>query len=315
MILSRRILSVLLGLSLTSLVAFSAEPGQPSERKGSRFPPELVEQVTRQATCKWAVRPPVLDGKLDDPCWKQAVPIDRFASFWTKSQTPRPGTIAYLAWDDAALYYAALMSDAELRAYGARRNDSLWDGDVFELFFKPSDKKPEYYEFQGNPKELVFEAAWPKRGGDYGDLTKLAPLGSKAVVEIKGTLDHPGDKDESWTVEGRIPWSAFAMTGGKPKPGDEWLFALCRYDYGPKGTEPSLMSSAPLTKPSFHRYEDYGKLRFEGTRGPARKKFSQAAPRFAMTSRSVRSRVVPSVAKHREGPPIAEALRWGHRRD
>jgi hypothetical protein len=27
------------------------------------------------------------------------------------------------------------------------------------------------------------------------------------------------------------------------------------------------MSSAPLTKPNFHRYEDYGKLRFEGPRG------------------------------------------------
>jgi hypothetical protein len=278
MIMSRPILSVLLGLSLTSLVAFSAEPRQgPAEpqqkvplgrrlpaQKGRDFPPELVDPVTRQATCKWAAQPPVLDGKLDDPCWQQAVPIDRFASFWTKTQTPRPGTIAYLVWDDAALYYAASMRDAELRAHGDRRNDSLWDGDVFELFFKPSDKKPEYYEFQGNPRALVFEAAWPKRGGDYGDLTKLPPLGSKAVVALKGTLDHPGDKDQSWTVEGRIPWSAFAMTGGKPKPGDEWLFALCRYDYGPKGTEPTLMSSAPLTQSSFHRYEDYGKLRFEG---------------------------------------------------
>ncbi len=27
-----------------------------------------------------------------------------------------------------------------------------------------------------------------------------------------------------------------------------------------------LMSSAPLSKSSFHRYEDYGKLRFEGPR-------------------------------------------------
>ena len=26
------------------------------------------------------------------------------------------------------------------------------------------------------------------------------------------------------------------------------------------------MSSAPLTEPKFHRYEDYGKLRFEGPR-------------------------------------------------
>jgi hypothetical protein len=289
MITSRPILSVLLGLSVTSLVALSAEPGQdPAEprqqtppgilkRKGRDFPPDLVDPVTRQATCKWAAQPPLLDGKLNDPCWQQAAPIERFAAFWTKTQSPRPGTVAYLVWDDTALYYAASMRDTELRAHGDRRNDTLWDGDVFELFFKPSDKKPEYYEFQGNPRELVFEAAFPKRG-DHGDLTKLPPLGSKVVVALKGTLDHPGDQDEGWTVEGRIPWSAFAMTGGKPKPDDEWLFALCRYDYGPKGSEPTLMSSAPLTKSSFHRYEDYGKLRFEGPGGRRRQLSAPAQP-------------------------------------
>jgi hypothetical protein len=86
------------------------------------------------------------------------------------------------------------------------------------------------------------------------------------VVALDGTLDQPGDRDLGWTVEGRIPWSAFANGKAKPKPGDEWFFALCRYDYGPQGTKPVLMSSAPLTQPSFHRYEDYGKLRFEGPR-------------------------------------------------
>ena len=53
-------------------------------------------------------------------------------------------------------------------------------------------------------------------------------------------------------------------SGGRPKPGDVWRFALCRYDYGPGGKDPVLMSSAPLRRMSFHRYEDYGKLRFEG---------------------------------------------------
>ena len=52
----------------------------------------------------------------------------------------------------------------------------------------------------------------------------------------------------------------------RPAPGATCLFALCRYDYGPAGTEPVLMSSAPQTKPSFHRYEDYGRLTFEGPR-------------------------------------------------
>jgi hypothetical protein len=274
MILARRIVPLLLGLSpalLGALLSGSlpASPQEPSaDRKVRRSdPPEVVEDeiVIRHAICRWAAQPPVLDGKLDDRCWQKAAVIDHFASFWTK--TPRAGTFAYLVWDDDSLYYAASMTDAELRSFGTTRNDTLWDGDVFELFFKPTVDKPEYFEFQANPRMLVFEMAFPRRKQyDVSSFKAQPPLGSKAVVVLKGTLDQPGDRDVGWTVEGRIPWSAFATGGGKPKPGDEWLFALCRYDYGPEGTKPVTMSSAPLTKPSFHRYEDYGKLRFEGRR-------------------------------------------------
>jgi hypothetical protein len=221
-----------------------------------------LELVTDQAVCPWADRPPVLDGKLDDPCWKQAVPIERFASFWTK--TPRTGTRAYLVWDDQALYYAATMADTEVRAYGTTRNDTLWDGDVFELFFKPSTERPEYCEFQANPKGLIFEMAFAKRGDHPGSFRDAPVLGHEAAVVVDGSLDHPGDRDRGWTVEGRIPWTAFALAGGKPKAGASWRFAMCRYDYGPEGTKPVLMSSAPLTVSSFHRYEDYSTLRFEG---------------------------------------------------
>jgi hypothetical protein len=248
--------------------ALAAGPPVAVQReKAARMPPELYESemVTRRAICRWAEEPPLLDGKLDDKCWQKAAVIDHFASFWSK--TPRSGTFAYLVWDNDALYYAASMTDTELRAFGTKRNDTLWEGDVFELFFKPSGEKPEYFEFQANPKMLVFEMAFPKRATrDFRTFPAEPPLGSKAVVALKGTLDHPGDKDQGWTVEGRIPWSAFARGGGRPKPGDEWFFALCRYDYGPEGTKPITMSSAPLTQPNFHRYEDYGKLRFEGPR-------------------------------------------------
>lgn len=246
-----RLTSVLLGIALIP----APSPGQDA----ANAPAEIV---TREAVCTWAVRPPVLDGKLDDPCWKHGVPIERFASYWSK--TPRQGTRAYLAWDDQALYYAATMSDQELRAYGRHRNDTLWDGDVFELFFKPSPERPEYFEFQANPKGQVFEMAFPKRG-DYPASAKDAPvLGNQAAVALDGTLDRPGDRDKSWTVEGRIPWKAFEIGGGRPKPGAVWQFAMCRYDFGPEGTKPVLMSSAPLTVGNFHRYEDYARLRFEG---------------------------------------------------
>jgi hypothetical protein len=272
MIRDQRVAPLLLGLTValaaalvtSSVPAAPQIPPDPSAR--SRTPPEVIadEMVTRHAICRWAAQPPVLDGKLDDRCWQKAAVIDHFASFWTK--TPRAGTFAYLVWDDDALYYAASMTDAELRAFGTKRNDTLWEGDVFELFFKPAVDKPEYFEFQANPRMLVFEMAFPKRQHDSLAFAKAPPLGSKAVVALDGTLDKPGDRDLGWSVEGRIPWTAFAIAGGKPKPGDEWRFALCRYDYGPEGTKPITMSSAPLTKPSFHHYEDYARLRFEGPR-------------------------------------------------
>lgn len=240
------------------------ENGQPSQGSQS-------QDVTLEATCRWAVEPPAIDGRLDDPCWKDAVPIDRFGAFWSKGDTTQKqrATVAYLMWDSDALYYAAVMNDAELRSFGTKRNDTLWHGDVFELFFKPNAKRPAYYEFQANPRGVVFEMFFAKRGTARVDYAAAPALGSRAATALNGTLDRAGDRDGGWSVEGRIPWSAFAHSGRRPKAGDEWLFALCRYDYGPTGTKPLLTSSAPLTVPSFHRYEDYGKLKFKGPENAA----------------------------------------------
>ncbi len=256
---------ILSGIATTLFtISLPASPRVSKQEPASATQTDKAEQeiVTRQAVCRWASKPPVLDGKLDDPCWQQAKVIDHFAAYWNK--TPRSGTRAYLVWDDEAIYYAGTMTDAEVRAFGTHRNDTLWDGDVFELFLKPSAERPEYFEFQGNPRGFVFEMAFSKRGQHPEPYSKGPVLGTKAVAVVDGTLDHPGDKDKGWTIEGRIPWTAFELTGARPKPGDSWLFAICRYDYGPQGTEPVQMSSAPLTQLSFHHYEDYGTLRFEG---------------------------------------------------
>jgi hypothetical protein len=218
--------------------------------------------ATREAICRRAEKPPVLDGKLDDPCWAGATVIDKFPAFWAGTASGE-GTKARLVWDDDALYFSATMTDRELRAFGTKRNDHLWNGDVFELFFKPSADAPAYYEFQVNPLSVILEIQIPRRGFSFDELAAKPPLGMQAVAVVDGTLDKPGDVDRGWTVEGKIPWSIFTPTGGRPKPGDTWLFALCRYDYGPEGTKPVLMSSAPLEQPSFHRYEDYGRLTFE----------------------------------------------------
>jgi hypothetical protein len=250
---------VFVALFLTScLLPAQGEQAAENEKSASPEP-----RVTREAVCRRVDKAPVIDGKLDDPAWANAPVIDGFAAFWNRAEVG-PKTRARLVWDDDALYFAATMTDTELRAFGTKHNDRLWLGDVFELFFKPYADRPEYYEFEFNPRSAILELPFPKRGFDFATLAARPPQGCQAVAVVDGTLDQPGDRDQGWTVEGRIPWSIFAPTGGRPEPGASWRFALCRYDYGPEGTEPITMSSAPLTQPSFHRYEDYGLLRFEG---------------------------------------------------
>ncbi len=222
--------------------------------------------VTREADCRWTEQAPKIDGKLDDPAWKTAAVIDRFPLFWNKSDPgPAHSTKARLLWDRDALYFAAEMTDSDVRVFGTKHNDYLWNGDVFEMFFKPSRDRPEYYEFQSNPKSVLFEASFLARHKPVEPFETSRPMGMSAVAVTDGTPDNPGDTDKGWTVEGKIPWTAFEPSNARPEPGATWSFALCRYDYfGPEKTEPIMMSSAPLTRRDFHRFEDYGRLKFLG---------------------------------------------------
>jgi lysophospholipase L1-like esterase len=206
---------------------------------------------------------PKIDGKADEAEWANALPIKSFGAFWSGQQPKMPHE-ARILWDDEAMYYYAELPDKYLTAFGKNRNDTLWLGDVFELFFKPSKTGPAYYELQANPLGTILELPFPRRGYSFEELAAKPHQGMTVAVQVDGSLEKPGENDKKWTVEGRIPWSLFAPTGGKPKPGDAWQFQLSYYDYGPKGTEPELGSCAPLTILNYHRYEDYAALRFEG---------------------------------------------------
>ena len=47
-----------------------------------------------------------------------------------------------------------------------------------------------------------------------------------------------------------------------PAAGTTWQFAVCRYNYNQSLKNPELSSSAPLTTPGFHNYEDFNNLAF-----------------------------------------------------
>jgi hypothetical protein len=220
--------------------------------------------AVRKAECRWTKRAVRIDGELNDKAWDDAQPLTDFSSYWMKRK-PSTRTRAMLLWDKDHLYFAADMEDHDLFALTRQRNGMTCEDDVFELFFKPSAKGLAYYEFQVNALNTHLELFLPSRGaGGYRRFAPLTKLGMESAVKLNGTLNKHDDRDKGWVVEGRIPWKAFEATGGRPKAGDKWKFALCRYDYSVYLERTELVSSAPLTQSDFHRYEDYGELTFVG---------------------------------------------------
>jgi glucose/arabinose dehydrogenase len=219
--------------------------------------------------CRWAESPITIDGKADEPAWKSAQVIDYFYLPWLKEpRRSRTVTKARLLWDHEYLYFHAEMEDTDLYADEKEHDGVTWENDVFELFFKPADNKLGYYEFQVNAAGTVLDMFLPSRGaGGYRRFRKDGDFHVEAKVVLDGTLNKWTDKDKGWSVEGRIPWTDFFRTGGRPAVDETWKFALCRYDYSVDFDAMELSTCAPLKTnphPNFHYWEDYAPLKFIG---------------------------------------------------
>ena len=216
--------------------------------------------------CVWADHPPVIDGVAEEAVWGRATVIDRFRVPGTEQATPQTVTRARLLWDREAFYFFAEMTDHDLFADLTDHDAQTWLNDVFEIFLKPSPEAPGYYEFQVSAAGTVMDMFLPdQQSGGYPLLKSRDSFHLTTGVQRRGTLNQRTDRDQGWTVEGRIPWIDLLPTGGRPNVDEAWSVALCRYDYK-QGAEPELSSCAPLSRPDFHRHQDYAILRFVGPR-------------------------------------------------
>ncbi|MFO0902634.1 MAG: PQQ-dependent sugar dehydrogenase [Pirellulales bacterium] len=225
--------------------------------------------------CRWVDAPLAIDGVADEPAWQAAQQIDRFYLPWLgdKARDARTATRARLLWDREFLYFTAEMDDADLFADVVEHDGQTWNNDVFELFFKPTEGKPGYYEFQVNAAGTSLDMFIPRREpGLYERYKGDGAFDWRYKTVLRGTLDRRDDRDQGWTVEGRIPWTDFLRTGGRPAVDERWKFALCRYDYASADSPPELSTCAPLrskSTPDFHLHEDYATLKFVGPQASA----------------------------------------------
>ena len=215
--------------------------------------------------CPFISEPMQIDGLLNEPAWQRAKPLSFMVPVTFRNTVSK--TEARLLWDREYLYVGFKAYDKDIWSTYTERDDTTCQEDVLEVFFKTDPQKEPYYNFEINALGTVYDAYNLRRQGAGGGRrwSQWNCEGLKVGVHIEGTLNNPEDEDEYWQLEVAIPFAGLpGLKGNIPKPGDEWLFHLARYDYSvylPEGVE--LSSCARLSEVQFHRYEDWLTLRFE----------------------------------------------------
>ena len=187
--------------------------------------------------CRRAAEPPEeLDGRLDKPFWEAAAWSDLFVDI-EGDLKPKPPlkTRMKMLWDDEALYIGVEMEEPHLWATLTERDSVIFHDNDIEVFLNPSNDRLNYYEFEMNALNTVWDLCLPKPYRDGGQADNSWEIaGLRTAVHLDGTLNDPSDTDRGWSVEIVMPWAAFDRHpgGGKPPaPGDAWKANLSRVEW------------------------------------------------------------------------------------
>ena len=181
---------------------------------------------------------PVLDGNLDEECWKNAA---RLAPFMLLNSDKRAEnqTEAYIAHDDKNLYIAARcyakVLDADLqmldkfKAEKKERDSGVFSDDSIEIFIAP-DKK-QYFHFAANSLGTQYDGIAAENSWN-GEWTARASV-----------------KEKFWEIEIAIPFSEIKMSSGQ-----SFYINICRNEKAD-----NEYSSWVLLDSGFHSPEKFGK--------------------------------------------------------
>ena len=244
----------------------------------------------RRYACSFAADPPVIDGRLDDACWRQAEWTDEFVDIQGRDRPlPRFSTRARMLWDDQYFYVAAWLEEPHVFATLEQRDSVIFNDNDFEVFLDPDGDSRLYTELEINALGTEWDLLLVQPYRDGGPALNGFDLsGLKSAVQVQGTLNDPSDIDRGWSVEIAFPWSALKETSRSslpPAPGDTWRVNFSRVEWHTRVLEGSYVKATdPLTDQTLpednwvwspqgvinmHHPEAWGWVRFERPTLPA----------------------------------------------
>ena len=162
---------------------------------------KLRDMLGRVATARRTPKAPVIDGALDEDCWRNAYPLGQFFKF-TTVEPSKYATEARMAYDAENLYVAFVAHQDRKTLWqesSGLRDGRIWCDDAVELFMnRPDAAGKEYVQFIIN--------AWGSVYDHYAGDKKFNP-----DIKLKSVIH-----DDRFVVELAVPWKALP----RMKPAD-----------------------------------------------------------------------------------------------
>jgi len=160
--------------------------------------PVAASETFNEVVASRIVIPPVVDGDLDDACWKEASLVEEFTLPEGNAAPVEPMDLR-ICFDDSTLYCAFTCVEPYPRKLRLRyKEDSgdIWQDDCVELFLRARGGRLDYDQFIVN----AAGARWSLR--HLGGQSRVTPRDWEAAARIG---------EGEWTVEMALPLSAIGI--------------------------------------------------------------------------------------------------------
>jgi hypothetical protein len=220
-------------LALSFLVLLTP-PAAAQRRPNVNF--EALPFAPRQTVCYRTAAPLLVDGKLDEPSWRATPPSDPFVDIEGPDRPrPRFETTVKMLWDDEFFYVGAELEEPDIWATLETRDSVIFQDNDFEVFIDPDGDTHAYYELEVNALATAWDLLLIQPYRDGGPaIHGWDVAGLKVGVDVRGTINRPGDKDDAWTVEIAMPWRILREAANdrtRPRPGDQWRVNFSRVEW------------------------------------------------------------------------------------
>ncbi len=156
----------------------------------------------------------VVDGLANETSWRNAEVSEDFVDI-EGVKVPSYETNVRMLWDKDYLYFFAELEEPHVWADITERDAVIFYNNDFEIFMDPDGDTHNYYEFEMNALNTVWDLLLVKPYRENGPVVDSWDiLGIKTAVRVNGTINDPKDVDAGWSVEIAMPWSVLTEASG-----------------------------------------------------------------------------------------------------